>query len=157
MPQSRFANPDAVRSPFIGGHELPCLLATVEVRLTGCRSVAVICAVQNSCSWIGLTKNFKVREDDEDEVPRFIPYFGDSTSAVQSLRCRVCSIVPAFVTVDAAFSCNQVGEEAVRLFTNDKLRIKLPVNIVADRVFTVRRILRCHSGLIGNRTDHRAM
>ena len=35
-------------------------------------------------------------------------------------------------------SCNQVGEEAVRLFTNDKLRIKLPVNIVADRVFTVR-------------------
>ena len=63
-----------------------------------------------SCSWIGLTKNFKVREDDEDEVPRFIPYFGDATSAV--------------------------GEEAVRLFTNDKLRIKLPVNIVADRVFT---------------------
>ncbi len=31
----------------------------------------------------------------------------------------------------------QVGEEASLLFTNDKLRIKLPVNIVADRVFTV--------------------
>ena len=28
-------------------------------------------------------------------------------------------------------------KEAARLFTNDKLRIKLPVNIVADRVFTV--------------------
>ena len=31
----------------------------------------------------------------------------------------------------------QVGEEAVRLFTNDKLRIKLPVNVVADRVLNV--------------------
>ena len=39
-------------------------------------------------------------------------------------------------------ACNQVGEEAARLFTNDKLRIKLPVNIVADRVFTVRHPMR---------------
>eukprot|EP01051_Picozoa_sp_SAG22_P003066 SAG22_NODE_144_length_17700_cov_21.959207_12_plen_629_part_00 len=61
------------------------------------------------CAWIGLKRNFKVHEGDEDEVPRFIPYFGDSQS--------------------------DIGEEAVRLFTNAKLRIKLPVNPVADRVY----------------------
>ena len=36
---------------------------------------------------------------------------------------------------------SQVGEEAVRLFTNDKLRIKLPVNVVADRVLNVRALV----------------
>ena len=65
----------------------------------------------SSCAWVGLTQNFKVREDDEDEVPRFIPYFGDASS--------------------------EVGEEAVRLFTNSKLRIKLPTNPVADSVYAV--------------------
>lgn len=64
--------------------------------LCGCCAAAV--RLQSSCSWIGLTKNFKVREDDEDEVPRFIPYFGDSTSEVNAARCSTFAAV-----VDVAF------------------------------------------------------
>ena len=109
--QSRFTNPDAVRSPF-AGTSLPVSVSTslpqvasltnrrnvvAAVRLLcGCCAAAV--RLQSSCSWIGLTKNFKVREDDEDEVPRFIPYFGDSTSEVNAARCSTFAAV-----VDVAF------------------------------------------------------
>jgi hypothetical protein len=76
------------------GTSLPLPPLAVGVRTTSCLPVAVACAVQNSCSWIGLTKNFKVREEDEDEVPRFIPYFGDSTSAVNHFDVGLAASSP---------------------------------------------------------------
>ena len=36
------------------------------------------------CAWIGLKRNFKVRHEESDEIPRFIPYFGDNYSAIES-------------------------------------------------------------------------
>ena len=81
----------------------------VIVRNVASTELPYVKPLAGSCAWIGLKKNFKVHEDDEDEVPRFIPYFGDAAS--------------------------DIGEEAVRLFTNSKLRIKLPVNPVADKVY----------------------
>ena len=36
------------------------------------------------CAWIGLKRNFKVRHEESDEIPRFIPYFGDNYSATES-------------------------------------------------------------------------
>jgi hypothetical protein len=69
------------RAGSCSGQAIPCVVTKGRV-LPSIPSLLGLCC-QSSCSWIGLTKNFKVREDDEDEVPRFIPYFGDSTSAVR--------------------------------------------------------------------------
>ena len=59
-------------------------------------------------AWIGLRSNFRIDETDEDEIPLFIPSFGDNAS--------------------------QQELEATRQYA-EVANVKQPVNAVADRIF----------------------